>query len=132
MALDSATVRFLKQLAEGDGKPLHECTPDEARAFGSKLAELAGPAPAMQRVEERTIAGTDGQARLRILVPIQNPLGVLVFYHGGGWVLGSIDEYDTVARKLAERTPGISNHIELGAVLRDCYSQWACVFTCNA
>ena len=104
MALESATVRFLKLLAEGDGKPLHECTPDEARAFGSKLSELAGPAPAMQRVEERTIEGSDGQARLRILVPIQNPIGVLVYYHGGGWVLGSIDEYDTVARKLAERT----------------------------
>ena len=104
MALDSATVRFLKQLAEGDGKPLHECTPDEARAFGSKLAILAGPAPAMERMEERTIEGPDGQARLRILVPIQNPLGVLVYYHGGGWVLGSIDEYDTIARKLAERT----------------------------
>ena len=104
MALDSATARFLEQLAESDGKPLHECTPDEARAFGSKLAELAGPAPAMQSVEERTIDGPEGQARLRILVPIQNPRGVLVYYHGGGWVLGSIDEYDTVARKLAERT----------------------------
>jgi acetyl esterase len=104
MALDSATARLLEQLAEVDGKPLHECTPDEARAFLSKLAELSGPAPAMLRVEERTIEGPDGQARLRILVPIQNPRGVLVYYHGGGWVLGSIDEYDTVARKLAERT----------------------------
>ena len=104
MALDSATARLLGQLAEGDGKPLHERTPDEARALGSKLAELAGPAPAMQRVEECTIEGPDGQARLRTLVPIRNPRGVLVYYHGGGWVLGSIDEYDTVARKLAERT----------------------------
>ena len=104
MALDSATARLLKQLAEGDGKPLQECTPDEARAFFAKFAELAGPAPAMQLVAERPIEGPDGQARLRILVPIQNPRGVLVYYHGGGWVLGSIDEYDTVARKLAERT----------------------------
>ena len=62
MALDSATARLLGQLAEGDGKPLHECTPDEARALGSKLAELAGPAPAMQRGEECTIEGPDGQA----------------------------------------------------------------------
>ena len=58
----------------------------------------------MERVEERTIEGPDGQAKLRILVPIQNPRGVMVYYHGGGWVIGSIDEYDTVARKLAERT----------------------------
>ena len=104
MALDSATARLLAQFAEGDGKPLHECTPVEARALGSKLAELAGPAPAMQRVEERTVDGPDGQANLRILVPVENPTGVLVYYHGGGWVLGSIDEHDTLARKLAERT----------------------------
>ena len=57
MALDVATGRFLEQLAEGDGKPLHECTPDEARALGSMIAELAGPAPEMERVEEHTIEG---------------------------------------------------------------------------
>jgi acetyl esterase len=104
MALDSATVRFLEQMAEGHAKPLHQCTPGEARASFAKLAELAGPAPVMERVEEHTIEGPDGQAKLRILIPIQNPRGVLVYYHGGGWVIGSIDEYDTVARKLAERT----------------------------
>ena len=104
MALDSATVRFLKRLADGGGKPLHECTPDEARAFLSKLAGLAGPSPEMWRVEEHNIEETDARARLRVLVPIENPIGMLIYYHGGGWVLGSIDEYDTVARKLAERT----------------------------
>ncbi len=104
MALDSATARFLEQLAEGDGKPLHESTPEEARALGSMLAELAGPGPEMERVEERRIEGPEGEATLRILVPIKSPRGVLVYYHGGGWVIGSIDQYDTVARKLAERT----------------------------
>ncbi len=104
MALDAATVRFLEKLTEGGGKPLHECTPDEARVYLSKIAELAGPAPEMHRVEDRTIDGPDARAILRILVPVENPIGVLVYYHGGGWVLGSIDEYDTVARKLAERT----------------------------
>ena len=104
MTLDSATVRFLQRLADGGGKPLHECTPDEARAFLSKLAGLAGPSPEMWRVGEHNIEETDARARLRVLVPIENPIGMLIYYHGGGWVLGSIDEYDTVARKLAERT----------------------------
>ena len=104
MALDTATRRLLEQLAEWDGKPLHECTVHEARSLGSKLAELAGPAPEMARVDEYNIGGPDGRATLRVLVPIQNPHGVMVYYHGGGWVISSIDEYDTVARKLAERT----------------------------
>ena len=103
MALDFATVRFLEQMAEGDGKPLHECTPDEARSLDAMLAELAGPAPEMERVEEHTIQGRDGEVTLRVLAPIETPRGVLVYYHGGGWVTGSIDEYDTVGRKLAER-----------------------------
>ena len=103
MALDLATAGFLEQMAEGDGKPLHQSTPDEARAFGSMIAELAGPGPEMERVEERTREAPDGEAALRILVPIEKPRGVLVYYHGGGWVIGSIDESDTVARKLAER-----------------------------
>lgn len=104
MALDSATLKFLEQMAEGDGKPLHESTPDEARTLGSMIAELAGPRPEMERVEECTIDDQHGNATLRILVPIENPRGVLVYYHGGGWVIGSIDESDTIARKLAERT----------------------------
>ena len=104
MALDRATVRFLEQLAEAGGKALAECTPQEARAFGAGWAEFNGPAPEMARVEEHAIPTPDGQVPVRVLFPIERPLGVLAYYHGGGWVTGSIDESDTVARKLAERT----------------------------
>ena len=104
MALDSATLKFLEQMADYGGKPLHECTPDEARAFASWLAELAGPAPEMWSVEDRTIDGVDSSVMLRILIPFEYVRGVLVYFHGGGWVTGSVDGYETVGRKLAERT----------------------------
>ena len=104
MAIDRSTAKFLAEMAEDGGKPIRESTPHEARALASKIADLAGPAPEMVRVEERTIEGADGGATLRILVPFERSRGVLVYYHGGGWVTGSADEYDTVARKLAERT----------------------------
>jgi len=104
VGLDLKTSEFLEQMANRDGKPLHESTPDEVRAFGSAMAELAGPAPQMARVEEIAIDVPDGAVKLRILVPIEAPRGVLVYYHGGGWVIGAIDEFDTLARKLAERT----------------------------
>ena len=104
MALDRATVKFLQQLAEAGGKPLAECTPQEARASGADWAEFNGPAPEMAGVEEHAIPTDAGEVPIRVLVPIQRPLGVLVYYHGGGWVTGSIDESDTVAKKLAERT----------------------------
>ena len=103
MPLDRATTQFMQSMAEGadpDAKPLHEMTPEEARAFGSSLADTAGPAPAMARVEEHTLerdGGSAGNVGLRVLVPIDPPAGVIVYYHGGGWVIGSIDEFDTLA-----------------------------------
>ena len=104
MTLDRATTEFLEEMAAAGGKLLHESTPEEARALGATFAELAGPAPEMARVEEHAVARPDGSVSLRILVPLEPPRGVMVYYHGGGWVLGSIDESETVARKLAERT----------------------------
>ena len=107
MALDPQTTMFIQMMAEGadpDAKPLHEMSPEEARGFGGAIAEMAGPAPPMARVEEHTIETGDGAFSLRVLVPKEDPPGVIVYYHGGGWVIGSIDETDTMARKLAERT----------------------------
>ena len=107
MALDPATTMLMQSMAEGadpDAKPLHEMTPEEARGFGSAIADLAGPAPPMARVEEHAINVDDGTITLRVLEPNDHPPGVIVYYHGGGWVIGSIDETDAMVRKLAERT----------------------------
>jgi acetyl esterase len=41
---------------------------------------------------------------VRILVPDDDVDGVIVYYHGGGWVIGSMDDYDTIGRHLAART----------------------------
>jgi acetyl esterase len=96
---------MLEQFASSGGKPLHESTPEEARALGASLAEMAGPAPRMARADDTTVISDDGyRIPVRILVPPQGARGVIVYLHGGGWVIGAIDEFDTMARKLAERT----------------------------
>ena len=104
MALDFATRAILEQMAAGGAKPLAESTPDEARALGKAFAAMAGPAPAMGRVDDLQVAVAGGTIPVRVLVPAQGARGLIVYLHGGGWVIGSIDEYDTLARKLAERT----------------------------
>ena len=43
MAVDYATKAILEQMASAGGKPLHESTPEEARALGKAFAEMAGP-----------------------------------------------------------------------------------------
>ena len=104
MTLDFATAQLLEQLAEAGGTPLHEGSVEEARAMSADLAAMLGPAPPMLRVDEHDLDRPDGTVPIRVLVPLERPAGVIVYYHGGGWVSGSIDESDTVARKLAERT----------------------------
>jgi acetyl esterase len=114
MTIDFATKNLLEQMAAAGGKPLHESTPEEARALGAQFKELAGPAPEMARVAEHRVETPDGPVPVRVLVPLEVVRGVIVYYHGGGWVLGSIDEYDTMARKLAERTSCAVALVEYG------------------
>ena len=104
MTLDNATMMLLQQMAAAGGKPLHEGTPGEARALGAAMADLAGPPPVTVRAEDHVVPTSGGRVPVRVLLPQQPARGIIVYYHGGGWVIGSIDEYDTLARKLAERT----------------------------
>ena len=104
MTIDFATAELLEQMAEGGGKPLHESSVEEARELAAGLAGMNGPAPPMVRIDAHSLAVPGGAVPLRVLVPLEQPAGVIVYYHGGGWVVGSMDESDTVARKLAERT----------------------------
>ena len=107
MVLDPQTAMLLQTMAENadpNAKALHEMSPQEARGFGGALAEMAGPAPRMARSEDHTIDTGTGEIRVQVLVPIEPPGGVIVYYHGGGWVIGNIDEYHTLGCKLAERT----------------------------
>jgi acetyl esterase len=104
MALDEATTAFLTQMAESGHRPLHEMTPMEARGFGAALKEMYGPGPEVEEVTEDTVPVNGGEIGIRTFTPHGGARAVLVYYHGGGWVLGAIDEYDTLARQLADRT----------------------------
>ncbi|PXY35986.1 alpha/beta hydrolase [Prauserella flavalba] len=105
MALDEATADFLAKMAETGAKPLHELSPAEARELSAGLKDLYGPGPDMARVEEHAVSTQDGgSVGVRLLVPNAEPRGLMVYYHGGGWVLGALDEFDTLGRQLAQRT----------------------------
>ncbi|MFW0783518.1 alpha/beta hydrolase [Gordonia sp. CPCC 206044] len=105
MALDEATSSFLAQAAESGAKALYEMTPDEVRVMNDGFIELYGPGPEMASVENLTVATSDGDSiPVRVLTPGPTPAGVLIYFHGGGWVVGSPDQFDTLARKLAAGT----------------------------
>ncbi|MBX3259580.1 MAG: alpha/beta hydrolase [Labilithrix sp.] len=104
MALDNATATFLAKMAEGGGKALHEMTVGEARGLTAHLRTLYGKGPEVDRIEEVRVETATGPFPSRVVVPRGEVRGVLVWYHGGGWVIGAMDDFDTLVRKLAVRT----------------------------
>jgi acetyl esterase len=94
--------RVLQVMAEANLKPIEAMTPAEARAQMEATAQSrkAEPLP-VARVEERMVPGPAGGIRLRLYWPnAAVPLPAIVYYHGGGHVIGSLDTHDLVARNL--------------------------------
>lgn len=107
MSLDKATAELLEQMAALGNPPLHEQTPEQAREMGAARREQAPPGPIVAVVRDTRVPVSGGYIPIRILtpkVPDDRPRGVIVWYHGGGWVLGNLDEADPVGRSLAQRT----------------------------
>ena len=89
--------------ANSDAKATHEQTPKEARDGYRALAALFGPLPDVAAVEDRTLPGPAGEIPIRVYRPQgTGPFGVLVFYHGGGWVIGDLDTHDRECRLLCK------------------------------
>ncbi len=101
MPLHPQCKAFLDQIAAGGGRPLHQMSAAEARARAMP-PDLAGPEQPVHAVENRRIPGDGGLIPVRIYRPsAASPLPALVFFHGGGFVIGTLDSSDRVCRALA-------------------------------
>jgi acetyl esterase len=83
--------------------PAHELTVEQARrTHVETAAALNGPPVGVARVEDRTLPGPAGDVPVRVYTPGgTGPLPVVVWFHGGGWVVGTLDTYDQLCRALA-------------------------------
>jgi acetyl esterase len=90
-------------LDRGTGVPATHTLPvDEARRqYEARIALMAPPAP-VATVGERSIDGPGGLLRLRIYTPVGGgPFPLMMFFHGSGFVLCSLDTHDGLCRNLA-------------------------------
>lgn len=108
MTLDPQAKALLDLVVQAGRPAYHTLAPAEARRLYRETRQsLEPPRPEVAAVLDRTIPGPDGAIPVRIYRPLGadaiEALPVLVFYHGGGWVIGDLDTHDTVCRMLANQ-----------------------------
>jgi acetyl esterase len=100
MPLHPQAKAFLAGIEASGAPPLHELSPEEARAATGMITELMGAGPRVATVEDFTIATTAGEIGARHYEP-EDAAGTILWMHGGGWVICDLDTHDAVCRLLA-------------------------------
>jgi acetyl esterase len=133
--IDPEVAAVLERISMLGGPPVQERLAD-ARADHDAISVWAsGPGQEVARVEDRAVPGPEGPVPVRVYWPAgaeppggpgepreaqphgaydparivepDGPLPVIAYFHGGGWVMGSIDSFDCVCRALANAAEAI-------------------------
>jgi acetyl esterase len=102
MTLDPQARKVIDATLALELPPMEQMTPPQAReSMRARIAGL-GPAEEVARVEEHGVAVEGGAITVRCYTPAGTGLRpALVFFHGGGWVIGDLDTHDGICRSLA-------------------------------
>ena len=100
MALNPKLAQML-EMARASGKPaFHQCTPPQAREVMAANATALGSGPDVADVSELAVPTRAGQIQARLYRSGTKETGLIVYLHGGGWCIGSLDDFDALARML--------------------------------
>ena len=101
MPLDPQVRAYLDTLAAAKLTPTEQLTPAAAREQMIAASAALGPSEPVHAVEDRWIAGPGGDVPVRIYRPsAERPQPALVYFHGGGWAVGSVATHDGYCRAL--------------------------------
>src|SRR5438552_3931815 len=108
MPLDPVMKGFLDQLYAQPGPKMWEFSPAEARQAFALLMQFVSPKNVtVGKVEDLRAKGSNGDIPLRSYAPSgadEARLPTLVFYHGGGFVIGDLETHDGLCRVLAKES----------------------------
>ena len=111
MPLDPDVAEWLARLAALPELDATQLTPEQTRAN-----YLAAPKPdgdPIARVEDAVVPGPDGPIPVRLYADHHDTgVGTVAFFHGGGWVVSSIDGHDSLCRRLAKLTGALIVSVE--------------------
>ena len=105
VSVDPEVQGLLNQLIEVGFPGISTMDPPAARAFVEQFTAMAPPGPELPKVEDRTIPGPAGDIPVRVYTPEGDPpFPVMVYFHGGGWVVGNLDSSDAFVRLLVKES----------------------------
>jgi len=106
MTLHPQARAALDRMVEGNPPPIHTLSVEEARAAHMATMWMSAPGEPVANVEDLVAPGSGGDLRVRVYTPAgRGPWPILVYFHGGGWVVGNLQTVDALCRTLASRTP---------------------------
>ncbi len=102
MPLHPIAEEFLATARASGAQPVCGLSVDEARRVSAEMFAFAPPGDPVARVEDVAIPGAEGEIPARVYTPEgEGPFPLLVFFHGGGWVLGDLESADFDCRAIA-------------------------------
>jgi acetyl esterase len=132
MPLDPQIQAMRERRARDNVAQLYTLTLEQARAADlASIQEAGGEPEQVYQVVDRHLSGPDGDLPVRIYRPCETrPLPVLLYFFGGGWVLGTIDTAEAICRSLANAadclvvTVGyrLAPEHRFPAAVEDCYA----------
>ncbi|MEZ6057757.1 MAG: alpha/beta hydrolase [Planctomycetaceae bacterium] len=117
MTLDPQAAALLLMLEQNPPPAIWEIPLDVARA---NVIPVPGPPQPVENVESRIVSGPQGDIPVRIYTPpadagnSPSPVGVTLFFHGGGWVTGNLDTHDALARRLCVESRSLLVAVDYG------------------
>jgi len=134
MPLDPQAKQLLEAMSAGPQFDLN----GDIDEFRSQFAEMGLPSEptAVGRTQDLSIPGPDGEIPVRVYTPKgHGPYPVLVYFHGGGWVIGNIETHDGICRDLCTGASALVISVgyrlapenKFPAATEDCYAAtlWA-------
>jgi acetyl esterase len=131
MPLDPQALALLQELRASSQPALANLTPAEGRIVFARFTRRETPVQPVKRTANFTIPGPAGAINIRVYVPAGvSPLPVILFFHGGGWVVGDIETYDRFCRSLTNATACLVVSVDyrlapeyrFPAAVEDCYA----------
>ena len=100
MPLHPFVQKMMDAARDAGRPPLSGGSPQQARALVASGRDALGPGPEVGAVSNITVPTRSGSVGARLYRSKNPEHGLLVYFHGGGWVCGTLDDYDILARNL--------------------------------